>query len=78
MRSDSVKAGLEKAAHRSLLNAIGLTKEEISRPLIGIVNSANEIVPGHIYLDRIARQAGVRIKGGTLEFSTIAVCDGIV
>ena len=80
MRSDSVKAGLEKAAHRSLLNAIGLTKEEISRPLIGIVNSANEIVPGHIYLDRIAEaaKAGVRIKGGTpLEFSTIAVCDGI-
>ncbi|NLW45530.1 MAG: dihydroxy-acid dehydratase [Syntrophomonadaceae bacterium] len=80
MKSDSVKTGLEKAAHRSLLNALGLTPEEISRPLIGIVNSANEIVPGHIHLDRIAEavKAGVRMKGGTpLEFSTIAVCDGI-
>lgn len=80
MRSDSVKVGLEKAAHRSLLNALGLTREEISRPMIGIVNSANEIVPGHINLDQIAEavKAGVRMKGGTpIEFSTIGVCDGI-
>jgi len=80
MRSDSVKVGLEKAAHRSLLNALGLTQEEISRPMIGIVNSANEIVPGHINLDQIAEavKAGVRMKGGTpIEFSTIGVCDGI-
>ncbi|MGE5543748.1 MAG: dihydroxy-acid dehydratase [Bacillota bacterium] len=80
MRSDSVKKGLEKAAHRSLLNALGLTPEEISRPMIGIVNSANEIVPGHINLDQIAEavKAGVRMKGGTpIEFSTIGVCDGI-
>ena len=80
MKSDSVKKGLEKAPHRSLLNALGLTQEEISSPMIGIVNSANEIVPGHINLDRIAEavKAGVRMKGGTpIEFSTIGVCDGI-
>ena len=80
MKSDSVKNGLEKAAHRSLMNALGLTPEEISRPLIGVVNSYNEIVPGHINLDKIAEavKAGVRMNGGTpIEFSTIGVCDGI-
>lgn len=80
MISDRVKKGLEKAPHRSLFKALGLTDEEISRPLIGIVNSKNDIVPGHINLDKIveAVKAGVRLKGGTpLEFSTIAVCDGI-
>ncbi len=80
MRSDIAKKGLEKAPHRSLFKALGLTDEELARPLIGIVNSANEIIPGHIHLDRIAEavKAGVRMKGGTpIEFSTIGVCDGI-
>jgi dihydroxy-acid dehydratase len=72
--------GLEKAPHRSLLYALGLTKEEIKRPLIGVVNSANEIVPGHLHLDQIAQavKAGVRMAGGTpIEFPTIGVCDGL-
>ncbi|NLY42981.1 MAG: dihydroxy-acid dehydratase [Clostridiaceae bacterium] len=80
MRSDVVKKGMDKAPHRSLLKALGLTDEEIRRPLIGIVNSQNEVVPGHIHLDRIAEavKAGVRMAGGTpLEFPTIGVCDGI-
>ena len=80
MKSTMVKMGLEKAPHRSLFNALGLIDEEMKRPLIGIVNSKNEIVPGHINLDKIAEavKAGVRMAGGTpLEFHTIAVCDGI-
>ncbi|MGI5879080.1 MAG: dihydroxy-acid dehydratase [Syntrophomonadaceae bacterium] len=80
MKSSEVKMGLEKAPHRSLFKALGLTDEEISRPLIGIVNSHNDIVPGHINLDKIgeAVKAGVRVAGGTpVEFQTIAVCDGI-
>lgn len=80
MKSDQVKVGLEKAPHRSLFKALGLTDEEMTRPLIGIVNSCNDIVPGHINLDKIgeAVKAGVRLAGGTpLEFHTIAVCDGI-
>jgi len=80
MRSDLMKKGLEKAPHRSLFMAMGLTDEEIRRPMVGIVNSANEIIPGHIHLDKIAEavKAGVRLAGGTpLEFSTIGVCDGI-
>lgn len=80
LRSDAVKKGLERAPHRSLFKAMGLTDEEIRRPLIGIANSANEIVPGHIDLDKIASavKAGIRIAGGTpIEFSTIGVCDGI-
>ncbi|HOM70809.1 MAG TPA: dihydroxy-acid dehydratase [Armatimonadota bacterium] len=80
MRSDVVKKGVERSAHRSLFKAMGLTDEEINRPLIGIANSANEVVPGHIHLDKIAEavKAGVRLAGGTpLEFSTIGVCDGI-
>ncbi len=80
MRSHNMTKGLEKAPHRSLLYALGLTKEEISRPIIGIVNSANEIVPGHLHLRQLADavKAGVRMAGGTpLEFPTIAVCDGI-
>jgi dihydroxy-acid dehydratase len=80
MRSDLAKKGLEKAPHRSLFKALGLTDEEVSRPLIGIVNSKNEIIPGHINLDKIAEavKAGVRIAGGTpVEFNTIGVCDGI-
>ncbi len=80
LRSDVMKRGLSKAPHRSLLKAAGLSDEEINRPLIGIVNSANEIIPGHIHLDKIAQavKAGVRIAGGTpLEFCTIGICDGI-
>ncbi len=80
MRSDVIKKGVERAPHRSLFNAMGYTQEEIDRPLIGVVNSANEIIPGHIHLDRIAEavKAGIRMSGGTpIEFSTIGVCDGI-
>ncbi len=80
MKSDLAKVGLEKAPHRSLFKALGLTDVEINRPMIGIVNSWNEIVPGHINLDKIsdAVKAGVRMAGGTpLEFNTIGVCDGI-
>ncbi len=80
MRSDLMKKGPEKAPHRSLFKAMGYTREEIDRPLIGIVNSYNEIIPGHIHLDKIAQavKAGVRMAGGTpIEFSTIGICDGI-
>jgi dihydroxy-acid dehydratase len=80
LKSNQVKNGLEKAPHRSLFKALGLTDEEMSRPLIGIVNSKNDIVPGHMNLDKIgeAVKAGVRLAGGTpFEFQTIAVCDGI-
>ena len=80
MRSDLMKKGLEKAPHRSLFKAMGLTDQEIERPIVGIANSANELIPGHIHLDKIveAVKAGVRLAGGTpLEFSTIGVCDGI-
>ncbi|MGE5405582.1 MAG: dihydroxy-acid dehydratase, partial [Candidatus Saccharibacteria bacterium] len=80
MKSDIVKNGLEKAPHRSLFRALGLTDEEINRPFVGIVNSFNEIVPGHINLDKISQavKAGVRLAGGTpFEFQTIGVCDGI-
>ncbi len=80
MRSDLMKKGVEKAPHRSLFKAMGYTKAEIDRPIIGVVNSANEIIPGHIHLDKIVEgvKAGVRLAGGTpIEFSTIGVCDGI-
>ncbi len=80
MRSDLVKKGLERAPHRSLFKALGLTEEEINRPLIGIVNAKSEVVPGHMHLDKIAEavKAGVRIAGGTpMEFPSIGVCDGI-
>ena len=80
MRSDIVKKGLDKAPHRSLFKAIGLTDDEINRPLVGIVNSQNDIVPGHIHLDDIAEavKAGVLASGGTpLEFPAIGICDGI-
>ncbi|HEY3374559.1 MAG TPA: dihydroxy-acid dehydratase [Candidatus Aquicultor sp.] len=79
-RSDEVKKGVIRAPHRSLLRATGLTDEEISRPFIGIANSANDVIPGHIHLDKIAEavKAGIRLAGGTpFEFSTIGVCDGI-
>ena len=80
MRSDLMKKGLEKAPHRSLFKAMGMTDDEIRRPMVGIANSANEIIPGHIHLNKIveAVKAGVRLAGGTpLEFCTIGVCDGI-
>ena len=80
MRSDLMKKGLEKAPHRSLFKAMGYTEEEIMRPIIGIANSWNEIIPGHIHLRDIADsvKAGIRSAGGTpVEFCTIGVCDGI-
>ncbi len=80
MRSDEIKQGVERAPNRSLLYALGLTEEEFSRPIIGVVCSYNEIVPGHMNLDKIAEavKAGVRAAGGTpIEFPAIAVCDGI-
>ena len=80
MNSNRVKKGIERAPHRSLFKAMGYTDEELDRPLIGIVNSKNEIIPGHTNLDKIAEavKAGVRMSGGTpIEFSTIGVCDGI-
>lgn len=80
MRSDAVKTGISQAPHRSLLNALGYTKEERERPLIGIVSSYNEIVPGHMNLDKIteAVKMGVAMAGGTpVVFPAIAVCDGI-
>ena len=79
-RSHKMTKGLEKAPHRSLLFALGMTREEMRRPLIGVVNSANEIVPGHMHLDIIAQAVkdGVRMAGGTpMEFPTIGVCDGL-
>ena len=80
MRSDCIKKGVERAPNRSLLFALGLTEEEMKRPLVGIVSSYNEIVPGHMNLDKIteAVKAGVRAAGGTpIMFPAIAVCDGI-
>ncbi len=80
MRSDAIKKGLERAPHRSLLKAMGYTNEEIERPLIGIAHAHNEIIPGHIHLDKIleAVKAGIRMAGGTpIAFATIGVCDGI-
>ncbi len=80
MRSDLMKKGLERAPHRSLFKAMGYTDEEIGRPLIGVVNSANEIIPGHVHLDLITQdvKAGIRMAGGTpVEFPAIGVCDGI-
>jgi dihydroxy-acid dehydratase len=80
MRSDLMKKGLERAPHRSLLKAIGYTDEEINQPLIGICHAHNEIIPGHVHLDKIvdAVKAGVRLAGGTpIAFATIGVCDGI-
>ncbi len=80
MRSDNAKKGMQQAPHRSLFNALGLTKEELERPLVGIVCSYNEIVPGHMHLDKLAEAAklGVAMAGGTpIMFPAIAVCDGI-
>lgn len=80
LNSDMVKKGVERAPHRSLLKALGLTDEEIDRPFIAVVNSWNEVVPGHIHLRTLSEAVkdGVRAAGGTpMEFNTIAICDGI-
>lgn len=80
MKSDSTKKGVERAPHRSLFRAMGYTDEELERPIIGVVNSKNEIIPGHIQLQSIvdAVKAGIRMAGGTpMEFPAIGVCDGI-
>ena len=81
MISDRVKLGCEKAPHRSLWKALGYTDEELARPLIGVVNAHNEVIPGHDHLNKLAEavKAGVRMAGGTpVEFPSIGVCDGIV
>jgi dihydroxy-acid dehydratase len=80
MRSNLMKKGIEKAPHRSLFKACGLTDDELSRPIIGIANSANEIIPGHIHLNTIAeavKKAVIAAGGTPLEFFTIGVCDGV-
>ena len=80
MKSDNVKSGMQQAPHRSLFNALGMTQEEMKKPLVGIVSSYNEIVPGHVNLDKIvnAVKLGVAMAGGTpVVFPAIAVCDGI-
>lgn len=80
MIRDTIIDGFQNAPHRALYHALGLTREELSRPLIGVVSSFNEIVPGHMHLDRIAEavKLGVAMAGGTpIVFPAIAVCDGI-
>ncbi len=80
MRSDKMKKGLEKAPHRSLFGGMGYLPEELERPIVGIANSANELIPGHIHLDKVCQAVkdGIRLAGGTpMEFSTIGICDGI-
>ena len=80
MKSDNVKKGMQQAPSRSLFNALGITAEEMRKPLVGIVSSYNEIVPGHMNLDKIvdAVRLGVAMAGGTpIVFPAIAVCDGI-
>ena len=80
MKNDTVKKGIERAPHRALFKAMGYTDEEIKRPLISVVNSKNEIIPGHMHLDKIAEavKAGIRMAGGTpVEFGSIGICDGI-
>lgn len=80
MKSDNIKKGADKAPHRSLLYALGLTEEELNRPLIAVINAQSEVVPGHKHLDEVAQAAkdGIRMAGGTpIEFPSIGVCDGI-
>ncbi|MBM3148537.1 MAG: dihydroxy-acid dehydratase, partial [Chloroflexi bacterium] len=80
MRSDSVKKGIERAPHRALLRALGVSSDDLNKPFIGVANSFNEIVPGHIHLGSIAQavKAGIRSGGGVpFEFNTIGICDGI-
>ena len=80
MRSDLMKTGVDRIPHRALFRALGLTDEELERPIIGVVSAQNEIIPGHMHLDKIAEavKAGIRMAGGTpIEFPAIGVCDGI-
>ena len=80
MRSHTATKGIERAPHRSLMKAMGFTDREISQPHIGIANSANELIPGHMHLDNIVKavKSGITMAGGTpMEFSTIGICDGI-
>lgn len=80
MRSDLMKKGVDRIPHRALFRALGLTQEELDRPIIGVVCAKNEIIPGHMHLDKIAEavKAGIRLAGGTpVEFPAIGVCDGI-
>ena len=80
MRSDRMKKGIDRAPHRSLFGAMGYLSEELKRPIIGVASSANEVIPGHIHLGKIAQAVkdGIRMAGGTpMEFSTIGICDGI-
>ena len=80
MKSDAVKKGIERAPHRALLHALGCTRNELSQPFVGIINSFSEIVPGHMHLREIADSVkdGIRSAGGVpFEVNTIAVCDGI-
>ena len=80
MRSDQMKSGVERIAHRALFNALGLTEKEIRQPMVGIVNAQNDIIPGHLHLDDIveAVKSGVMMAGGTpFVFPAIGVCDGI-
>ncbi len=80
MRSDRMKKGIDRAPHRSLFGAMGYLSEELDRPIIGVASSANEVIPGHIHLGKIAQAVkdGIRMAGGTpMEFSTIGICDGI-
>ncbi|MEM3040335.1 MAG: dihydroxy-acid dehydratase, partial [Candidatus Methanomethylicaceae archaeon] len=80
MISEIVTKGVQRTPHRSLFKALGLIDEELNRPIIGIANSWNELIPGHVHLNRLAEavKSGVRMAGGTpLEFNTIGICDGI-
>ena len=80
MNSDNIKTGAQRAPHRSLLYALGLTKEELERPIIAVVNAQSEVIPGHLHLDTVARAAadGIRMAGGTpIQVPAIGVCDGI-
>ena len=80
MRSEEVKRGSTRAAHRSLFYAMGYTEEDLKKPLIGVVNAQNEIIPGHMHLDQIAKAVkhGILAAGGTpIEFPAIGICDGM-
>ena len=80
MRSDVIKKGIERAGQRALLHAVGVSRDDMQKPFIGVVNSYNEIVPGHMHLDIIAKavKEGIRAAGGVpFEVGTIAICDGI-
>ncbi|MHA1410653.1 MAG: dihydroxy-acid dehydratase domain-containing protein, partial [Candidatus Odinarchaeia archaeon] len=80
MRSNNIKKGVDRAPHRALLKATGLKDEDLSKPIVAVVNSWNEIVPGHIHLRKLGEAAkeGIRSAGGTpIEFDTIGICDGI-